>query len=221
MAGTADNASTAERRLVLLAKEFPFILAHTESESLALAVVFAILQGGATAHDDGPPRFYFWTVEGLPMFQSRNPFEGVFWRSDPDKDIRVELDVKNSSGRWHGPRQFAGETPRELMVAEFRGSGGKLAPVDVRVLALTLRHDIVLAQLRFMSLLPSAAAEDVAASRMVRSPKEVFADLKEQYPQRADEDNPAYAERLHPLMRTQLGKGAWDLETLKRRVRDK
>jgi hypothetical protein len=53
------------------------------------------------------------------------------------------------------------------------------------------------------------------------TPKECFARLKDQYPRQPGEDNPAYAERLYPLMRAQLGEDAWRLETLKRRVRDK
>jgi len=236
MARTADNASTAERRLVLLAKEFSFILAHTEqSELLALAIVFAILQGGATAHDGGPPRFYFRTIEGLPMFQSPNPFEGAFWRSDPDKDIRVELDVKNSSGRWRGPRQFAGETPRELMVAELRGGDGKLTPVDVRVLALTLRHDIVVAQLQFMNLLEPA---DIKAQRsaflpstelMTPGPVVMTAEQKKVWLRKAKRDHPwrldeetfrEYAEAMSALQKT-VCSNPWPVVTMERRLRDK
>jgi hypothetical protein len=171
MAGTGGDDNTADRRLVLCAKEFSFIVACTLSEPLATEVVLSILREGARSHDGGPPRFSFWTVEGrwtvsplagikcvdegLPMFQAPSPFDGEFYRSNPDAGVCFKLDPKNSSAHWRGPRRYRAGAPRELIVEELKNCGGKLPPVDVHVIGIMLRHDVVLAKLRFIGWLPA------------------------------------------------------------------
>jgi hypothetical protein len=148
--------STADRRLVGLAEEFAFILPLAESRELAVTIVLDILGRGATADDDGPPRFTIAAVNNMPMFQVPSPFEGRFWYPDARAGERLELVPEKGMAHWHGPRAFQADTPRDFMLweAKNRSRDGKLPPVDIDLLGIRLRHDVVLANLRFRGLWP-------------------------------------------------------------------
>jgi hypothetical protein len=51
--------------------------------------------------------------------------------------------------------------------------------------------------------------------------KEWLTNAKQRYPRRSGEKTAPYAERLEPLMRKDLGEGAWPADTIRRRLYDK
>jgi len=147
-----DNGKARDRRLIALGEAFAFILPLARSNEFTGEILLRIFQEGATPIDDGPPRFTIGSIQGLPMFQVPSPFNGRFW--DAHDGERIVFNPVNGAASWHGPRKFRGDAPRELMVMEAIRHNGKLPPVDIQLLGLRVRYDVVLAHLRFRGLWP-------------------------------------------------------------------
>lgn len=135
MAETEDDRSIWR----LLADEHAFFAELAKSEKLADELVRSFLEEGEIDRD-GRVRYRVWQIRALPG-GAPSPYGGAFWQSDPERDVRCEIDHRNSSAHWTGPAS-----------AEWKASGRKTA--EYQVLMIRLNHLVVLDFLMGVGLLP-------------------------------------------------------------------
>ena len=229
MAGTDDDDSTSEWRL--LRDEHAFIVALPLVKSLELAdtLIRQFLQGGAVDRD-GRERYRFRRVEAWPGGQV-NPYDGSFWRSDPEFGIRCEISCPTSSALWTGPTSIKRRAITGRQTAEYQ------------IALIWLCHDAVLEFLQDLELLPAAeptepvsepaiepapVTEPIAGNPSVREPIPLdvwLRTVKREHPQWSDETNKGWAARLIKIMEMDKSEGLidriWSQENMERRLRDK
>ena len=141
MAGTSDDFSTEEFRL--LQDEYRLAV-RLVGEKLAVKLVQRFLEEGELDRD-GRVRYKIWMIEALPGGLTPSPYDGAFWRSDPERGIHCEIDHQNSSACWTGPAS-----------AEWKAFDGRQnAKHDVSMIRLC--HELYMEFLHSAGALPERA----------------------------------------------------------------
>jgi len=143
MAGTTDDVSTDGWRLLL--DEYAFVVNLTKSERSADEVLRAFFRRGAKGEDG--LRYRHWKLEWQRKdLREENdhplPSDGLFWRSDPECGIQIDIDYANSSAR---------RTVQSLSWPQ-----GELLATVCDLTLIQLNHDALLAFLRSVGLLAPA-----------------------------------------------------------------
>jgi len=155
MAGSDGDNNTDDWRL--LWDEYCFIAGLTYSEKLADELLRVYLEEGRVDRD-GRARYRICVKsEALPG-PTPSPYDGSFWRSDPERGIQCEMIYRDSSACWTGPASAEAKAAFGRQTAEYRVRGVQLC------------HGAVVDFLRGAGLLPpvqqptETAAETAAES---------------------------------------------------------
>jgi len=131
MAGTPDDGSTRSV-FRLLCDEYTLFLRRTgSSKSFADRLVEKYL-GEGERDRDGRIRYKILEIHALPGGLTPSPYDGDFWHSYPERNIRCEISSWDSSAHWTGPAS-----------AVWREFDGR-ETADYKIIGIKLNHDIVL-----------------------------------------------------------------------------